>query len=127
MKKIKSLILLILIAFVLVGCSGKTEEKKTAMKSIDVLIYDTKEELVFEKNIEAKEDNLLKILKNDKELNILSETSQYGEFITSIRNITHPNNYFWNYYINDEYANVGVDSYTVKDKDKIEFRLEKFE
>jgi len=36
-------------------------------------------------------------------------------------------NYYWNYYINDEYAPVGVSSYKIKENDVYTFKLEKFE
>ena len=55
------------------------------------------------------------------------EDGKYGKFITSILGIEQGDNYYWSYYINDEYANVGVSSCEVEQNKMYTFKIEKFE
>ncbi|MCL2383691.1 MAG: DUF4430 domain-containing protein [Oscillospiraceae bacterium] len=60
-------------------------------------------------------------------LEIESESTPYGAFISAINGEEQGDNYFWLYYVNGDFATVGVENYTVQDNDRIEFRLESFE
>ena len=125
MKKVIGLTILVIVAVLLVGCNSESynEEEKT----IGVVVYDNEGVLVYENNLVTDETNLLELLRAIPELELETESSQFGEFITSIKGIAQSDNYFWNYYINGEYATVGVGSYSLRDNDRIEFRLLRFE
>ena len=125
MKKVIGLTILLVVAVLLVGCSSETYNEEG--KTIGISVYDNEGVLVYENSLVTNETNLLELLRAIPELELETESSQFGEFITSIKSITQENNYFWNYYINGEYATVGVSSYRLRDNDKIEFRLLRFE
>ena len=59
-------------------------------------------------------------------LNVETEDSDYGAYIISIGDLEQGDNYYWNYYVNGEYASVGVSSYEIKNNDVFTFKLEKF-
>lgn len=46
--------------------------------------------------------------------NIEYETSEYGVMITSIGGLAAEGTYYWAFYVNDEMASVGVDSYKLQ-------------
>ena len=127
-KSIKKLILVMLIllaAVTLVGCS----EKKVSndVFNIGIIVYDKNQNVVYEKEETVNIENLLEALESIDDLKIEKEESQYGAFITSINGIKQEDPYYWNYYVNGDYATVGISSYKINDNDKFEFRLEKFE
>ena len=74
-----------------------------------------------------KKEQLEDVLKSLEDLDMETETGDYGEYIISINDKKQENNYYWNYYINGEYAPVGVSSYKIKENDVYTFKLEKFE
>ncbi|MCL2342192.1 MAG: DUF4430 domain-containing protein [Firmicutes bacterium] len=120
-------------AVLLSACSAKdgkntenTAVKAENVKNIEVVVYDASGAVIYDNKIATDSDKLLDALKGITDLKIVSEDSQYGAFITSINDIKQDSNHFWNYYINGEYANVGVSAYEVQNNDKIEFRLEEF-
>jgi len=125
----KRCLLLLFMAFILfVGCDKKVEDKKSDdKKAVEVIVYDKEKEIVYEKKLETEKSKLSDIIKNIDGLNIESENGQYGEFIVAINNVRQEDGYYWVYYVNDEYATVGVESYSVKNNDKVEFKLESFE
>lgn len=128
MKKIISLILVLMVGtLILVGCSNSKDEVNENLKNIQILVYDKSETLIYDRKIETEETTLLKALEKIDDLKVKTEDSQYGAFITSLKDIKQEDNYYWNYYVNGDYATVGISSYNIKENDKLEFRLEKFE
>lgn len=130
-KKIVSvlgIILIITISAILIIINNKTnDEISKNLKNIEILVYDRAEALIYETKAETEEEKLLEALKKIDGLEIESESSEYGEFITSINGQKQEDNYFWNYYINEDYATVGVSQYIIKENDIFKFILEKFE
>jgi len=104
--------------------TGTTGEN---VKSIEISVYDKSGEEIYDKKIETGETKLYDALMKIDDLKIESESSQYGEFITSINGVAQEEDYYWNYYVNGDYASVGVSGYIIKDSDQIKFALEKFE
>ena len=90
-------------------------------------MYDESETLLYDENKQTDKTILIDVLKELDDLSVETETGDYGEYITSIHGKAQENNYYWNYYINGEYASVGVSSCEISDKDVYTFRLEKFE
>ena len=52
------------------------------------------------------------------------EDSQYGKYITSILGIEEGDSYYWSYYINDEYASIGVSSCEIEENSVYSFKIE---
>lgn len=48
-----------------------------------------------------------------------------GVFVNSINNFSNTKDKWWQYYVNGEYAKVGISNYKVQVGDVIEFRLDK--
>lgn len=53
--------------------------------------------------------------------NVLYTESEYGKMITSINGLAAEGNFFWAFYINGVSAQVGADSYSVREGDRISF------
>jgi len=70
------------------------------------------------------DQNLLEVSKAQAE--IQTEDSELGVFVTDINGTSNNEGSFWIYYVNGEMGQVGVDQYTCKDGDKVEWRYEKF-
>jgi len=132
MKKINKKILFILLGVFIVIASillfNKFKNKDDIdFKKISVVVFDQYNEIIYDKKIETKEKYLIDFLKNTTELKIISKTGDYGEYIISILDKEEGDNYYWNYYINGEYATVGVSSLKIEDGKEYSFKLEKFE
>ncbi len=74
--------------------------------------------------------NLFEILKmKAKEKDIEFSYKDYGGsmgiFITSINGFSNTKDKWWQYYVNGEYAKVGISNYKVQVGDVIEFRFDK--
>lgn len=123
-KSITVLMILMVLCVSLTGCSRQTDAKNL---QISINIYDKENELIYSESIETTESKLFDTIKDIEELSIKHEDSEYGKFITSIKGIEQGDNYYWNYYINSEYATVGVSSYSLENNDVFDFRIEKFE
>ena len=130
LKRISKYLLLIALMFALVGCGKVTDNQQVKdpnTKEVQIVVYDKKNESVYDKKSETTKKYLIEVLKSIEELDVKSQDSQYGEYITSIKGLEQGDNYYWNYYVNGEYAQVGASSLEVKDKDVYTFKLEKFE
>ena len=126
MKYIR-IFLILFITILVVGCTKDNKKEIDTNKEITIIVYEKKDNIIYEQTINTKEKYLLNVLKNIDELNIKTELGDYGEYIISINNIKQEDNYYWNYYVNDNYASVGISQYEIKNNDKITFKLEKFE
>ena len=128
MKKYLKILLVLVIALCFVtGCkSGKKEETKTDLKNVQIVVYSKENKSVYNEKVSTKKKYLIDVLKEQEELKIKTEDSQYGEFITSIKGLSQGDNYYWNYYIDGEYAQVGVSQYEIKNDETYTFKLEKF-
>jgi len=117
------------ILFTLTACGTTSNNAGTTgenAKNIEVVVYDSTGTKIYDNAAVTDSDKLLDALKGIQNLTIVTEDSQYGAFITSINGIAQDDSHFWNYYVNGEYANVGVSTYEIQNNDKFEFRLEKF-
>ena len=129
----KKNLLIVLIAIIIVSAIGigiimsKKEAIQETEKNIEIIVYDNNELAIYEDKVSTKSNKLLTALKEIENLEIVYENSQYGAFIISINSIKQENDYYWNYYVNGEYVTVGISDYEIKNNDKFEFHLEKFE
>lgn len=132
-KKLFSLFLLLLmIPLLLTGC-GKTENKKenASLNKINIIIVDENQKELFNKEIETDKKYLNEVLKETEDIKVKTEKSDYGDYIISIMGIDQKNTdkgmYYWSYYINDEYAQVGISSCEIKNGDTYKFVYEYYE
>lgn len=122
------LIVLSIIIFIIYFKNNENYSKKeNTSKNIQITVYDESEKLIYDEKIDTEKSILLDVLKSLEDLDMETETGDYGEYIISINDKKQENNYYWNYYINGEYAPVGVSSYKIKENDVYTFKLEKFE
>ena len=81
---------------------------------------------IYNKEIRTDEEYLIDVLKDTEELNVITEDSKYGEYITSIMGIEEVNNYYWVYYIGEEYATVGVSNCKLEEEKTYNFKIERY-
>ena len=98
-----------------------TEDNKT---TITISVFDKENSNIFNEAIDTDKEILIDVLKDINELEVVTEDSQYGAYITSIKGIEQGNNYYWSYYINDEYATVGVSSCKIEEGKTYNFKIE---
>jgi len=103
--------------------------KSTPSSSYEVAIsiYGKDQNLLYDKELTTDNNNLLAILESLSEINLVTEKGQYGAFITSLMGQSQGDDYYWIYYVNGDYATVGVENYSINNQDKVEFRLEKYQ
>lgn len=97
------------------------------LKTITISIYNKENENIYKENVNTDKQYLIEVLENNKNLEIKTEDSQYGKYITSIKGIEQGDNYYWSYYIDGAYAEVGVSSCEVENNKTYDFKIEKFE
>ena len=107
--------------------SMDSEKVSGAMKEISIMIYDKDNEEIFKKELRTEAQYLSDVLEETENLDIQMQDTEYGKYITSIQGISEGDDYYWSYYINDEYAEVGVSNCEIKDGDRYTFKIEKFE
>lgn len=120
-------ILAIIIAIVVVKNKGNEDSEKVLSNNIQIIVYDKTNTTIYDEKKETSEKYLLDALKSLEDLEVETEDSDYGAYIISIDDLEQGDNYYWNYYVNGEYASVGVSSYEIKNNDVFTFKLEKFE
>ena len=128
---ISAIIVTIIIGLCLFGISKDNKKMQNENLNntiqITVSVFDKESNQIYNKNIETNKKYLSEVLEDNKDLNVKMEDGKYGKFITSILGIEQGDNYYWSYYINDEYANVGVSSCEVEQNKMYTFKIEKFE
>ena len=124
MKKLKIVFLFIMLIFI--SACNNTEDVNKNLTTITVNVYDKEANEIYNEEISTNEEYLSDVLKNIDELNVITVDSQYGEYVTSILEISEGDNYYWSYYIDDEYAQVGISSCKVEDGKTYTFKIERY-
>ncbi len=124
MKKILSIVFTFIIVFTLTACN-KNEE--VVSKNISINVYDKDENLIYNSDMSTSSEYLFDVIKENDALKLKYEDSEYGEYITSMMGIDQGDGYYWNYYINSEYATTGVSNCVIEDNTVYDFKLEKYE
>ena len=124
MKKFKVIFLFAMLIFI--SASNKTDKVDENMISININVYDKEAKEIYNQEISTNEKYLSEAIKDIEDLNVITVDSEYGEYITSILDISEGDNYYWSYYINDEYAQVGISSCEVEDGKTYTFKIERY-
>lgn len=130
-KILVSIIIILIVLGIVCGIiyinSTDSEKISDDMKEISIMIYDKDNEEIFKKELYTEAQYLSDVLEKTENLDIQMQDTEYGKYITSIQGISEGDDYYWSYYINDEYAEVGVSNCEIKDGDRYTFKIEKFE
>ena len=86
MKYIR-IFLILFKTILVVGCTKDNKKEIETNKERTIIVYEKKDNIIYEQTINTKEKYLLNVLKNIDELNIKTELGDYGEYIISINNI----------------------------------------
>lgn len=127
MKKkiaIITIIAIIVIAIIGIIVGNLNNNHSNVEKEITISIFNKETEKIYSAGVKTY---LIDVLKELKEINVVTEKSEYGDFIISIMNIEQGDNFYWSYYIDNEYATVGVSNCKVEDGKTYNFKIEKFE
>ena len=130
MKKVFKLLLSLLIVLSIFGCTKQEDTTVTGQKTIKIAVFDKNNAAMFEKDVTTDKEYLVEVLEDlakDGSLTVQLEDSQYGKYIDAFNGVKQENNYYWNYYVNDDYASVGISECVLKQGDVYTFKLEKFE
>lgn len=131
MKKVLKVFICLLALFFVVGCNDKDNDKvKEDLKNITIVIVGEEKEELYNKSIKTSEDKLVDVLKNE-ELSLVIEDGPYGAYITSLMELeqktTEKGMYYWSYYVDDKYAEVGISNCSVKEGETYKFVYEFYE
>lgn len=130
MKKkiaIASIIIIVLIIAITYFVKQNNNEQVVNEKSkITIGVYNKENSNIYNKEIETEQEYLIDVLKDIEELKVVTEDSQYGDYIISIMGIEQSDNYYWTYYINDKYAEVGISSCKIEDGVIYNLKMESF-
>lgn len=130
MKKkiaIITIIAIIVIAIIGIIVGNLNNNYSNVEKEITISIFNKETEKIYSAGVKTEKTYLIDVLKELKEINVVTEKSEYGDFIISIMNIEQGDNFYWSYYIDNEYATVGVSNCKVEDGKTYNFKIEKFE
>lgn len=130
MKKkiaIITIIAIIVIAIIGIIVGNLNNNHSNVEKEITISIFNKETEKIYSAGVKTEKTYLIDVLKELKEINVVTEKSEYGDFIISIMNIEQGDNFYWSYYIDNEYATVGVSNCRVEDGKTYNFKIEKFE
>lgn len=132
-KQKKVVIGIAIIALILIICivcminKNDINNTENLVKNIQISVFDEKELMIYDEKKQTDKVFLAEVLKELDDLNVQTEIGDYGEYINSINDIAQGDNYYWNYYVNGEYASVGISNCRIKENDVYTFKLEKFE
>lgn len=118
-------IILIVGVVVIVNNSNKDENGvNDNKKTITISVYNKENENIYKENIDTDKKYLFDAISKKEDLKVVSEDSQYGKYITSMLGIEQGENYYWSYYIDGQYAEVGVSNCEIEDGKTYDFKIE---
>ena len=126
-----SIVLLLVIilgaVFVILNKDSLFDTSLSTSKQIIINVYDKENKEIYNEKVSTDETYLAKALEKMDNLNIQMQDSEYGKYITSILDINEGDGYYWSYYINNEYASIGISNCETVDDATYSFKIEKFE
>lgn len=97
-------------------------------KSEATITIKEKKEVLLEEKLEFSDDaTALSLLKEVAGEEVVTEDTDYGPMITSIKGVEAEGTYYWALYVNGKEAEVGAHAYKPAADDVIEFRYQSFE
>ena len=123
---ISVIIAIILIVGIVIIIKKDEIAKDEELKLITISIFDKDNNNIYNENIETDDIYLIDVLQEKEELKVVLEDSDYGKYITSIMGIEQGDNYYWSYYINEEYATTGVSNCEIQSGNTYDFKIESF-
>lgn len=108
--------------------SGETSgENPENIDEITLNIFNKSGDAIYNKKIITDEKYLFDVLlENSGEINMEYEDGQYGAYIISLMGIEQGDNYYWSYYINNEYAPTGISNCEILNDSIYDFKIEQF-
>ena len=94
---IRIIFVIIVIVLLIVGQAIykiKNNQKVDIQKQITISIYDQENKNIYKEKIDTKKEYLIEVLKEIEELKIVTENSEYGEYINSIMEIEQGDNFY---------------------------------
>lgn len=131
-QKVFGVILLLLVPlFLLTGCTQKEYQVIENLAKVKIIIVDDNKKELYNQEIETNKKYLIDVLKDKEEVKLKYENSDYGAYITSLMGIDQKTDnkkmYYWSYYIDEEYAEVGVSNCEIKEGSTYKFVYEYYE
>lgn len=131
-QKVFGVILLLLVPlFLLTGCTQKEYQVIENLAKLKIIIVDDNKKELYNQEIETNKKYLIDVLKDKEEVKLKYENSDYGAYITSLMGIDQKTDnkkmYYWSYYIDEEYAEVGVSNCEIKEGSTYKFVYEYYE
>lgn len=123
----KKVLFIFVLGFMVLGFLTACEKEATSDGSITVTILDVDGVQLASKELDFfVGDTLVEVLEAS-DLDFELTDSTYGKYVSNIYNVTLSSNQYWTYYINDEYATVGISDQELVDGDVYEFQIIVFE
>lgn len=102
------------------------ENNVKSEKNITIVIWDKESQNIYSGDVATEAVYLIDALEEIEELNVVIENGIYGAYITSINEISQGDNSYWTYYIDDEYASVGVSGCEIEEGKTYTFKIEEY-
>lgn len=128
-KKMKIFLLMLIIVLAIIGimCFNKDYVTENENVQIQIAVFDKMNSEIYSEDIITNAEYLSDALREAEGLEMVTEDGDYGEYITSIMGIEQGDNYYWSYYVNEEYATTGISGCKIEDGATYSFKIEKFE
>lgn len=118
-----AIILVIGVVAAVINNSNKNVNNENK-KTITISVFNKENENIYKERVNTDKQYLIEVLEENKDLDVKAEDSQYGKYITSIKGIEQGDNYYWSYYIDGQYAEVGVSSCEIENGKTYDFKIE---
>lgn len=118
-----AIILVIGVVVAVINNSNKNVNNENK-KTITISVFNKENENIYKERVNTDKQYLIEVLEENKDLDVKAEDSQYGKYITSIKGIEQGDNYYWSYYIDGQYAEVGVSSCEIENGKTYDFKIE---
>lgn len=118
------IVIILIMTIVIINKRNFGQKDLETKNQITISVFDKENTNIYKKDIETDKTYLIDVLKDIQELKVITEDSEYGEFIISIMEIEQGDNFYWTYYIDDEYATTGVSNCKVQQEKTYNFKIE---
>lgn len=118
------IVIMLIMTIVIINKRNFGQKDLETKNQITISVFDKENTNIYKKDIETDKTYLIDVLKDIQELKVITEDSEYGEFIISIMEIEQGDNFYWTYYIDDEYATTGVSNCKVQQEKTYNFKIE---